>query len=225
MRLAHLDGWTNCSTALSSPISAYLDPRTRPKMALAPDQFWALFFNGNERITRNCQEEASASRHSPWQDVRLATLALCRRAFPVLGSVRVDFDDAQRRSLEFPDLGWFIGATAGLNSGVPTRSDQATLTFRLSKSFAGSPVMLSLGTRAGHHPPAILVDGVRVAHVSDGSEISVSVSQELVQRGIREPLTLQLKTAGKSLDLTLLSLQARSCPVRCERNFATRLTR
>jgi hypothetical protein len=210
MRFAHLDGWDDCASAMSSPISPYIHRHDESGTRLRPEEFWTVSFNPSGEVPPNCRRISAVSRLNLWRRMYGATVSLCHRDFPVIGTKTEVFDVRSIESLDFPDLGWFVIGNDGTTTGIQARGDRSTMKFGMSKAFAHQAVRLLIRTA---HEPRVRVsfDGVdlpvRTSRRPAGLE--VTVPPDLVDRGIAEPRSLEFRPAsGHALDLKVLSLKA-----------------
>jgi hypothetical protein len=212
MRMAHVDGWVECASAQSSPIAAYIDERRRQLPPLAEDEFFGIKFGGGRDLPSNCVPIASVTRHARWQKVYLSTLARCTRAFPVLGTTAVRPRAESLRSLDYPDLGWFIPGTDGTEAGVRSRGGRSTMKFLLAKEFAGRDVTLFVRT-SRNSGATVTFGGVplRATVTRQPQGLELEVPRDLVDRAIADPLSLEFRAATSGpLDLKVLEIRAES---------------
>jgi hypothetical protein len=214
MRMAHLDGWVECVSALSSPIAAYADRRTRQLPPLEEDQFWGIKFGGGPEALSNCEPVDSVTRRSRWQRIHLSTLMRCTRPFPVLTTRPVRFDSKSRRDLDFPDLGWLIPGNDGTSVGVRSRGGSSTMKFRLSKEFAGHAVRLVVLT-SGESDAYVTFGGLPldVRASSEPLGLEVVIPREAVDRAVLDAESLDFRSrTSDRLDLKVLGLRAEVAP-------------
>jgi hypothetical protein len=212
MRMAHLDGWAECRTALFSPISAYTDRQRHADLGrLGADEFWAITFNSEGKIPKNCELVSGVDRRAGWRRLGLATLSRCSRPFPVLSTSEVKITDRLNRGLDFPDLGWIIPATDGTSVGVRSVAEgPSTMTFRLAKDFAGHDVRLLVRT-SRESSAAVTFGGVPLdARRTDQPRgLEMVIPRELVDRAVVDALSLEFRsTSSDPLDLKVVALRA-----------------
>jgi hypothetical protein len=213
MRMAHLDGWVDCATALQSPISAYGGQRRIHAPALAEDQFWAINFNSRGEVAENCTRVTGISRSIGWRRLHLATLSRCTLDFPVLTTTPVHFNAGSIRGDKFPDLGWFVPTTDGTTQGVRSRGGPSTMTFRFGNEFAGHDVRLVVLTTS-RALPVVSFGGVTVEVISPATghqRLVILIPRTLVDQATSHAQTLQFNAQPSSpLELKVLQLQAES---------------
>jgi hypothetical protein len=210
MRMAHLDGWADCASALSSPIAAYAGNRAGHAPALAADQFWAVTFDSRGRVAENCRRITTITRGIGWRRVYLAALSRCTREFPVLSSREVRMATDSIRGLEFPDLGWFIPLTDGTPLGIRSTGGPSTITFRLAQRFAGHDVRLVVRTSWRSSVDVTFGgESVKVSTVVAPTGLEILIPRELVDRATKEALTLAFRSPTSApLDLKVLEFRA-----------------
>lgn len=212
MRLAHLDGWVDCASALSSPISAYASQRRGREVHLAPDEFLVVTFDPTGRVPSSCERITQISRRAIVRRLYLATLSRCKRDYPVLSTKLVRISSESYPSLDFPDLGWLIPGNDGTSVGTRASGGVATMTFRLAEDFAGHAVRLFVGTTRGSDA-IVTFGGTRlpVRKATRPAGLEMTIEPDLVDRAIAEPQSLAFRSRGAGpLDLKVFSLQAES---------------
>jgi hypothetical protein len=212
MRMAHLDGWVDCASALVSPIAAYAGERSLHLRALAPDEFWVVNFSPRHgRIAENCDLITGISRRIGWRRLWMASLSRCTREFPILSTRLVRMSGTSHRAMDLPDLGWSIPQTDGTLIGIRSRGGPSTMTFRLAKLFAGHDVKLIVNT-ASRYVPDVTFGGtpVETTAPAEGSmRLEIVIPQSLVDRATTEPLTLEFRSRTSApLELKVLGIQA-----------------
>lgn len=209
MRLAHLDGYVDCASAVSSPISAYLDG-VPGSSAPSSEYFWALTFNGRGDVPDNCDRKASVSRRTLLRRLPMSTLSRCRLEFPVLTDDVVVISK-EKPSLAFPDLGWFIPTSDGTEQGVRSMGGPSTMTFRLEERLAGGPAVLEVVLEKPARPD-VMFAGNRVEYVSIGGSrprLDISLPATLVSRAVTTPQSLTFTSStSEPLDLKVMSIRA-----------------
>jgi hypothetical protein len=211
MRMAHLDGWVDCASAVYSPISAYADQRRANLPALSEDEFWAITFGRGTGSPDNCERLTGVTRGTGWRRFKLATLYRCERAYPVLGTGAVRFEaDSTSRSFDFPDLGWIVPMTDGTPVGFRSNGGPSTMKFLMSEDFAGHDVKLLIDTSA---PPEVTVtfagSAVESRPGASSTQLEILIPRALVDGAIESPAVLEFRSSTSTpLELKVLQLRA-----------------
>jgi hypothetical protein len=207
-RRGHLNGWTDCRTDLLSPISPYASKLAGRPEQLDQDAFWAISFNPAGLVPKNCSRAAEVSRRTLWQHLHMATLSLCRLAFPTMPMGTVAFTTVKSAADLLPDEGWHLPGFDQTLRGLLTVGHRSTMTFRLPAQLRGSAIDLEIRT-AEPANPEITFGGVHLAvgSSSDPTTLVVEIPRDLVDRSIAEPLSLVFASRSSApLEMKVLSL-------------------
>jgi hypothetical protein len=192
---------------MTSPISAYASRLSGRPAVLDPEEFWAISFDPGGHLPKNCSRMGGVSRRTLWQHVDMATLSLCRLAFPTLPIGRVSFTIDSASDL-IPDQGWRPIGFDQTRVGLLASGRRATMTFRLPSQLRGGPVELAVRTAAPASAEITFGGVVLTARSTDEpTRLIVEIPRALVDRSITQPLTLAFRASTPaSLDLKVLSL-------------------
>jgi hypothetical protein len=208
-REAHLNGWMDCRSDITAPVSPYRDSFAGTTTKIAADEFWAMTFQSNRKIGSNCQRVTSVSRRTLWQHLQMATLSRCRLAFPTLPDRLVEFREQSDIAMRLPDLGWLLPSFDETGLGIRAHGVRSTMVFRLPESARGKPATLVVRTAEAANPETAF-GGVSVTphRLSSGSGFTLTLPPELVNRALGQAQTLEFR-AGSSGDLVMkvLSIQ------------------
>jgi hypothetical protein len=208
-REAHLDGWTDCRTDMTSPVAPYQRDFSGSTVALGPEEFWAMTFQPGLQPAPNCQPVTHVSRRTLWQHLSMATLARCTLPFPTLPDRTVEFRETDPVAVRLPDLGWLLPSVDQSGYGIRARGPVSTVVFRLPESARGKPATLTIRT-AESASPVTTFGGVLlpITALSSGTGFTVTIPRDLVDRAIGEPQTLEFRSgASGGLVMKVLSIQ------------------
>jgi hypothetical protein len=207
-RRGHLNGWTDCRTDLLSPISPYAEELGGRADRLDQDEFWAISFNPAGLVPKNCAAVTGVSRRNLWQHLHMATLSLCRLAYPTMSTGTVAFSTVKSAADLIPDDGWHLPGFDQTGEGLLTAGERSTMTFRLPSQVRGGAVDLEVRTARPAYPQ-ITFGGVPVSarSTSDAMALVIVIPRDLVDRAIDEPLTLAFESRSSApLEMKVLSL-------------------
>jgi hypothetical protein len=208
-REAHLNGWMDCRSDMTSPIAAFQDSFAGPSTDLASDEFWAMTFQAKVAVSPNCQPITGISRRTLWQHLRMATLSRCRLPFPTLPSRMVKFEEKNEVAMLLPDLGWLLPSFDESGFGIRAHGGRSTMVFRLPGSARGKSATLVLRTAEAASPETTF-GGISVAPVRlhSGSGFALELPQDLVDRAVDRAQTLEFRSSGPDdLVMKVLSIE------------------
>ncbi len=196
LRVAHLDGWVDCSDPASSPIAAYIEQRQAPADKLADDEFWAVTFDSRGQAPKNCSTMATVSRQLVLRRLYLASLSRCRLPYPVLSPGRVEIAAGSDLGYQLPDYGWYAFGVDGTTNGVGLKGGTASMKFRLASALAGAPALIRVSA-SRDFDVTVRFGGVAVKSAWVGEEkdvLEIAVPAELVDRALASPLALEFSS-------------------------------
>jgi hypothetical protein len=208
-REAHLNGWMDCRSDITSPVSPFRDSFAGSTSQLAADEFWAMTFQPYSKVPPNCERVTGYSRRTLWQHLDMATLSRCRLPFPTLPERLVEFREKIDIAMRLPDLGWLVPSLDQNGLGIRAHGGRSTMVFRLPGSARGKSATLVLRTAEAASPETTF-GGISVAPVRlhSGSGFALELPQDLVDRAVDRAQTLEFRSSGPDdLVMKVLSIE------------------
>jgi hypothetical protein len=138
----------------------------------------------------------------------MATLSLCRLAFPTLPVRTLAFTTRDADAGLIPDQGWRPIGFDQTRVGLLASGRRATMTFQLPSQMRGGAVELEIRTAAPARAEITFGGVVLIARATgDPSRLVAEIPRDLVETSITRPLTLAFQAPTPApLDLEVLSL-------------------
>jgi hypothetical protein len=208
-REAHLNGWMDCRSDITSPVSPFRDSFAGSTSQLAADEFWAMTFQPYSKVPPNCERVTGYSRRTLWQHLDMATLSRCRLPFPTLPERLVEFREKIDIAMRLPDLGWLVPSLDQNGLGIRAHGGRSTMVFRLPGSARGKPATLVLRTAEAASPETTFGGVSLTPHeLASGPGFTLTLPADLVDRAVDQAQTLEFRAMSSGdLNLEVLSIE------------------